>query len=334
VTPSPTAGDALERVADVVQSVAVLISAGIPPHAVWAYVAESLPQIRDDRVSRRAIFRARVQEDSEEAAVLVVVRGIAAAEGNTADVIASSASRAPEGVGAAWRALACVWRVAERSGAPVADCLCALADSLRSMAATEREIDVAMAGPQSTVRLISVLPLVSIALGWCLGFDALTVLVTTNLGMVFAALGVALWCIGVGWSRLLIARARAVRPLVGFELDLVAVAAVGEADHRAACAVAHEALSRFGFTVDRGPHDSRDVFDLARRAGIPAHSLLQARAEQGRRRNRHRSRREIAKLEVSLVLPLGLCIMPAFIALGIAPVVLSVFFSTVAELAG
>jgi len=34
------------------------------------------------------------------------------------------------------------------------------------------------------------------------------------------------------------------------------------------------------------------------------------------------------------VLPLGLCIMPAFIALGIAPVVLSVFFSTVAELAG
>lgn len=264
-----------------------------------------------------------------------VIRRIAAAEeGHTSDVIAASASHVPARESTAWRALACVWQVADRSGAPVADCLVSLADSLRSLAETEREIDVALAGPLSTVRLISALPLVAIALGWCLGLDAPKVLVTTSIGAVCAGAGVALWCVGVAWGRHLIGRVQAVRPLVGFELDLAAVATVGEASHPSACAVANEALARFGLAGAGEINDSRGVFELAAGAGIPAQSLLRARADQARRRDRHRSRRAIAKLEVSLVLPIGLCIMPAFIALGIVPVVLSIFLSTVAELAG
>lgn len=335
--------NALERVADVVHSAAVLIRAGIPPPAVWAYLAESRvsreshpgDQSRPHRSRGHRTRGGRSREDVAMTDVSGVLRGIAAArEEQTSDAIAASALRASGPERTAWRALACVWRVAERSGAPMADCLVSLADSLRSIAATDREVDVALAGPVSTVRLLSALPIVSIGLAWCLGFDVPATLATTSVGGALAATGLALWCAGVIWGRRLIARARSVRPLAGFELDLVAVAAVGEPTHEAAGAVAIEALDRCGLSSAREIDDSRAVFDLAASAGIPAQSLLRSRAEHARRCDRHSSRRAIARLEVSLVLPLGLCIMPAFIALGIAPVVLSLFISTVAELSG
>ncbi len=62
---------------------------------------------------------------------------------------------------------------------------------------------------------------------------------------------------------------------------------------------------------------------LALECGVPAVPLLHASADMCRR-DRHRSaERAAGRLGVRLVLPLGLCAVPAFAAWGVVPVVLS-----------
>lgn len=57
--------------------------------------------------------------------------------------------------------------------------------------------------------------------------------------------------------------------------------------------------------------------------GASAASLLYAEAAQIRRAGARQAERRAAALGVKLVVPLGLCSLPAFIALGIVPVVLA-----------
>jgi tight adherence protein B len=56
---------------------------------------------------------------------------------------------------------------------------------------------------------------------------------------------------------------------------------------------------------------------------------LRAEAEELRRLARARSAKKAAVLSVRLMLPLGLCILPAFMVLGVAPLALSLMASTV-----
>lgn len=73
----------------------------------------------------------------------------------------------------------------------------------------------------------------------------------------------------------------------------------------------------------RGPgHDIRQGLRFATATGAPSAALLYAHAAQVRRRYNHEVDRRAAALGVQLVLPLGLCSLPAFICLGVVPVVL------------
>jgi tight adherence protein B len=64
------------------------------------------------------------------------------------------------------------------------------------------------------------------------------------------------------------------------------------------------------------------ALDLADRTGASAAVLLRGAAYDERARRRGRVRAEAARLGVRLVLPLGLTVLPAFVLLGIAPVVI------------
>ncbi len=67
----------------------------------------------------------------------------------------------------------------------------------------------------------------------------------------------------------------------------------------------------------------RRCIELSTGAGVPAVPLLRAAADTARR-DRHRAgERAAARLGVQLALPLGLCAVPAFVAWGVVPVVLS-----------
>lgn len=67
----------------------------------------------------------------------------------------------------------------------------------------------------------------------------------------------------------------------------------------------------------------RRALDFAAATGAPSAILLYAEAARLRRTQHRLAQKRAASLGVRLVLPLGLCFLPAFIALGVVPVVIS-----------
>jgi tight adherence protein B len=61
---------------------------------------------------------------------------------------------------------------------------------------------------------------------------------------------------------------------------------------------------------------------LAARSGLPPTALVRRAAEEERRRQLSAQLRAIRRLEVLLVIPAGLCLLPAFVLLGIVPLVI------------
>lgn len=70
-------------------------------------------------------------------------------------------------------------------------------------------------------------------------------------------------------------------------------------------------------------HPVRDALEAAWTAGAPPVAGLRARADRLRRERRRAVRTAAARLAVHLVLPLGACFLPAFVLVGLVPVVLS-----------
>ena len=72
-----------------------------------------------------------------------------------------------------------------------------------------------------------------------------------------------------------------------------------------------------------------EVLALSRAAGVPASELLRAEAAELRAAARSSAQERAAALSVRLMLPLGLCVLPAFLALGVVPLLATVVTSTV-----
>ena len=88
-------------------------------------------------------------------------------------------------------------------------------------------------------------------------------------------------------------------------------------------------LDRARDVVDRArgadeDHSLDEVLRLSKRAGIPAAELLKATAALARHRARIDGRLRAARLSSRLLLPLGVCTLPAFLLLGVAPMLLGV----------
>jgi tight adherence protein B len=227
-----------------------------------------------------------------------------------------------------WRGLSAAWFVATEAGAPLAPSLRDFAISLRALANAEREIDVALAAPIATARMVMVLPVVAVLFGLVLGFNTIETLATTPVGWGCLAVAAALMLIARAWNRRLLrsAQPKQLTPGLRFELMAIGVAGGGSLDRARATVAAALDLS----LLDAGEEDGVEaVLDLSRRAGVPAAELLRSEAEESRRTARADAEKRAAVLAVRLMLPLGLCILPAFMALGVVPLVVSVIASTV-----
>lgn len=67
----------------------------------------------------------------------------------------------------------------------------------------------------------------------------------------------------------------------------------------------------------------REALGFAALTGVPSSSILYAQASRLRREQFRDAERRAAALGVKLVIPLGLCSLPAFVCLGIVPVLLA-----------
>ncbi|MGV4301418.1 type II secretion system F family protein [Trueperella pyogenes] len=95
-----------------------------------------------------------------------------------------------------------------RTGAPMAEVLEACAAGITESGEAKSAREVALAGPQTSARMLAVLPIFGLLLGFALGADPLCFLFTTPLGHLTLAAGVAFEAVGVVWTRRMVARAR------------------------------------------------------------------------------------------------------------------------------
>ncbi|MDN4614315.1 type II secretion system F family protein [Leifsonia sp. F6_8S_P_1B] len=286
--------------AETAEGLAVLLDAGVGPASSWRLVLEDahLPALR--RVA------ARIADGSQPASAL------AAAQGPDARLLAP---------------LAAVWLVAIEAGAALAPSLHGVASALHDRADALREVEVALSNPRSTARLVGWLPAVGLAMGSALGVDVLGALTRSPLGVVVLLVGVGLTAAGRLWTRALVGRSSRDVRLPGEVPDLVAIGLGAGLSVSASRRLAVESLRRLGRPEPDDPSIDR-VLHLAERAGAPAADLLRSAARRERRTARARARAEAATLGVRLMMPLAVCVLPAFLLLGVAPVVLALLSST------
>lgn len=290
--PSPSErGTGASDAATSVQTLAVLLQAGAVPVVAWRHLAD----IGDPHA-------VAVTERVEAGVPLL-------------DAI--------EAEGGAWVDLAAAWEIATTVGAPLAEVLRIIAESLRDAASAADDVRIALAEPAGTARLLLWMPLAGLLLGFALGFDTIGVIVGNPLGAACVIAGLLLVLAARLWTRRLLRRAAPEPGTPGMRAELVAVALAGGASIDRALRLVAE--SSAGGGTEEGV---RPVLELSRAAGVPAVELLRASAAQDRHAARVHGRLRAARLSTRLLIPLGVCTLPAFLLLGVAPMLLSVLAST------
>lgn len=297
--------------ADAVLRLAVLLQAGVPAARAWAFVVG----------------------DAQPAAP-------------TPESIAAR--------GGSWRAVAAAWDVSSAVGAPLADSLRAIASALRDAQETADQVRVTLAEPAGTARLMAWLPLVAVGLGALLGFDTVAVLIGSPGGWACAIAGILCMIGARRWSAKLVRGAAMPAGVPGLRAELTAIALRGGVSVERASTIVEAALTDAGIADaggSAGVADGRtaggvkpdgtaagtarpddEILALSREAGVPAVELLRASATLARLSARTEGRVRAARLASRLLIPLGVCTLPAFLLLGVAPMLLSVLGSTVPSL--
>jgi type II secretion system F domain protein len=247
-------------------------------------------------------------------------------------------------------------RMSESAGAPLATSL------ERAAEHAEERIDAllgrqsALAAPRATGRILSWLPLLGLGLGVLMGSDPVGVLTGSVLGALTGLLGLGLAFAGRRWTAALVHRAEVesaasngaeqtsnmppvdtalVLELLAAQLraGLAPLAALGTLAEALNSRPLHTVCQRLQMGSSWGSAWSgsaagtfgelRDALAPAYTGGAPSTALLLSLADAHRLSERRAAERAAGKLSVALVVPLGLCSLPAFICLGIVPIIIS-----------
>lgn len=249
---------------------------------------------------------------------------VAAADAGDLSRVGHDAAAIPDELdrrGGAWREVAVAWRVATTVGAPLAPSLRAIADALRDAGQARADVAVALAEPTTTARLIAWLPALGLVLVVAFGFDVTTTLAHPA-GLACAVVGIGLMVVARRWTAALVRRAQPPPGIAGWEHDLLSIALTGGVSIDRALEVVTAAGCPSASRATAG------TIALSRSSGAPAVELLRAEAEDRRLGARTEGRLRAARLGGRLLLPLGVCTLPAFLLLGVAPMLLSVLASS------
>lgn len=98
------------------------------------------------------------------------------------------------------------WDVAARTGSGMADVLESMADGYRRTIEVQRTLEVELASPRASARMMSLLPAIGVVLAMLLGADPLRWLTTTPLGIGCLVAGVGINVAGYLWINGIVAR--------------------------------------------------------------------------------------------------------------------------------
>lgn len=296
-------------IAETLLRLAVLLQAGVAPARAWSYLAES----GDESAARvcAGMAAGRPLDEAIRAAAPAAVRPRRFGR----RTVVPSMPIEP------WSDVAAAWHVATAVGAPLAESLRSLSVALRDAREAADDVRIALAEPAATARLMGWLPLVAVALGVALGFDTFATLLTNPVGIACLLAGGALIFAAQRWNAALVKKATSGGRIPGLGAELLAIGLSGGVSIDRARRLVHQAT---GDAPDAG---TDAVLDLSRTAGVPAVELLRASSALARHRARVDGRLRAARLSTRLLLPLGVCTLPAFLLLGVAPMLLSVMGS-------
>ena len=240
-------------------------------------------------------------------------------------------------------------RLSTALGTPLADILEAVASGVAESGRAESSRRAALTGPRTTARLLACLPVVGLGLGMLVGADPAALLLDGGVGSVLGALGVALMVVGHLITGRLVQAAVAGDDVVdeALVLDLAAAALSAGASVPGVLTSLAQALQEENAGVvgralllgadweeawaapeDEPWRSRRTRLESCLRPGwedgASPVALLAATAANLRAGRHARDEEAAERLAVRLVLPLGVCHLPAFVILGIAPVVASV----------
>ena len=254
-------------------------------------------------------------------------------------------------------------RMSESAGAPLATSLERAAEHAEERIDALLGRQSALAAPRATGRILSLLPLLGLGLGVLMGSDPVGVLTGSILGALTGLFGLGLAFAGRRWTAALVHRAEvesvrtanagsesekpaspagAVPVDTALVLELLAaqlraglapLAALGTLAEALNSRPLHTVCQRLQMGSGWGSAWSgssagtfgelRDALAPAYTGGAPSTALLLSLADAHRLSERRAAERAAGKLSVALVVPLGLCSLPAFICLGIMPILIS-----------
>ena len=254
-------------------------------------------------------------------------------------------------------------RMSESAGAPLATSLERAAEHAEERIDALLGRQSALAAPRATGRILSWLPLLGLGLGVLMGSDPVGVLTGSILGALTGLLGLGLAFVGRRWTAALVHRAEVeslrtanaeseteksalpadagpvdtalVLELLAAQLraGLAPLAALGTLAEALNSRPLHTVCQRLQMGSGWGSAWSgsaagtfgelRDALAPSYTGGAPSTALLLSLADAHRLSERRAAERAAGKLSVALVVPLGLCSLPAFICLGIMPILIS-----------
>lgn len=224
-----------------------------------------------------------------------------------------------------------VWDFARNSGAAPAAVVEVCAQAFSEAAENARQARVQLAGPQAATKLVMVLPLLAIAGGYLAGYHPLQFLLGTVVGWIVLLFASALMFVSLRWSQRMVTQAQRWEWSRGMASEVMAMSlAAGQSLVQARKWAAEVA---WGFSLDKEIAREElahcDRFSaLASQTGVALSGLLRAQAQRERNSSREEAQIRVEKLSVRLMIPLGVCVLPAFIAVGVMPLVASVISST------
>jgi Flp pilus assembly protein TadB len=239
-------------------------------------------------------------------------------------------------------------RLSDRSGAPLSDMLDRLEAHQRALSRLDNLAHAQAAGARLTALILLAMPPLALALGHSIGADALGVLFQTSAGLACTTVAVVLQLAGLAWTdRLSRSRHEPLHTEMAVASDLAAAAL--RAGLPVPSAILHVgevldgplsmSLTQIGRELSAGVSPKQawqrlGRFEAARRlvnaalrtseSGAAMSGALTRCADDLRADAEHERQARVQRASVLLMLPLGLCFLPAFLLAGLVPVVLAV----------
>lgn len=223
-----------------------------------------------------------------------------------------------------------VWQLATKLGGPVVIALGRVADVFDRQQRNLSEVELAFAGPQSTSRLVTWLPVVALFLAQLVGMNPARAIFTSPVGLISVCLGAGLLVVGHKWSKRMLAKALPAARDPGLFIDCVLIGLQAGLPLQQARDQATREFSKVfadsSHTEEGNQGNERalnDAAELSRKSGASLTQILLATSDRFRDELRFEISNRIARLGIRLMIPLGVAVLPAFILISIVPIAIS-----------